>query len=154
MPDYAFNRRASYEYEILENYEAGLVLTGQEVKSIRNSHISLQGAYVVINSEEAYLLNATVPPYQMKNAPAGYEPTRSRKLLLRRDEIRSLIGKTQQKGLTLVPLRVYNKSGKIKLGFALAKGKKEYDKRDKIKKREFQREKERTLRTKGDDRLR
>ncbi len=154
MSDYSFNRQANYEYAILENYEAGLVLTGQEVKSIRHGHISLQGAYVVINNEEAFLINATVPPYQAKNTPAGYEPTHSRKLLLRREEIRSLIGKTQQKGLTLVPLRVYNKSGKIKLGFALARGKKEYDKREKIKKREFQREKERALRTKGDDRLR
>jgi len=154
MHDYTYNRQALYDYEILEKYEAGLVLAGFEVKSIRGGHISLQGAYVVIKNEEAFLLNATVPPYQPKNAPMSYEPTRSRKLLLGKAEIRSLIGKTQQRGLTLVPLRVYNKSGKIKLEFALARGKKEFDKREKIKKREFQREKERTIRSKGDDRLR
>ncbi len=98
MADYAYNRKALYEYEILEKYEAGLVLAGHEVKSIRTGHISLQGAYVVIKNEEAWLLNATIPPYQAKNTPAGYEPTRSRKLLLHKAEIASLIGKTKQKG--------------------------------------------------------
>jgi len=148
MVDYAFNRKALYEYEVLKKYEAGIVLAGHEVKSIRGGHISLQGTYVVIRGTEAYLLNVTISPYQTKNTPAGYDPVRSRKLLLHKSEISSLIGQTKQKGLTLVPLRVYNKSGKIKLEFALARGKKEYDKREKIKKREFQREKERTLRSK------
>ncbi len=148
MADYAFNRKALYEYEVLKKYEAGIVLAGHEVKSIRGGHISLQGTYVVIRGTEVYLLNAAISPYQAKNMPAGYEPTRSRKLLLHKSEISSLIGQIKQKGLTLVPLRVYNKSGKIKLEFALARGKKEYDKREKIKKREFQREKERTLRSK------
>lgn len=148
MADYAYNRRATYEYEILEKYEAGLVLAGHEVKSIRGGHISLQGAYVVIKDEEAYLLNAAIPPYQPKNTPAGYEPARSRKLLVHKSEIRSLIGHTKQKGLTLIPLRVYNKAGKIKLEFALARGKRQADKREKIKKREFQREKQRALKGK------
>jgi SsrA-binding protein len=145
MSDYAYNRQAIYEYEILEKYEAGLVLAGFEVKSIRTGHISLQGAYVVIRSNEAYLLNATISPYQPKNTPAGYEPTRSRKLLLHQTEIASLVGLTKQKGLTLVPLRVYNKLSKIKLAFALARGKKQYDKREIIKKREFLRQKERII---------
>lgn len=148
MAEYAFNRKALYDYEVLEKYEVGLVLAGYEVKSIKTGHISLQGAYVVIKDEEAYLLNATIPPYQPKNMPPGYEPTRSRKLLLRKSEIRSLIGKTKQKGLTLIPLRVYNKSGKIKLELALARGKKEFDKREKIAKREAQRKIQRAIRGK------
>lgn len=148
MPDYALNRQAGYEYEFLEKYEAGLVLSGQEVKSIRNSRVSLPGAYVVIRNNEAYLLNATIAPYQPKNTSADYEPTRSRKLLLRKNEIASLVVLTKQKRLTLIPLRVYNKLGKIKLEFALARGKKQYDKRETIQKREFQREKARVIRGK------
>lgn len=148
MSDYAYNRQASYEYELLEKYEAGLVLAGFEVKAIRSGRLSLQGAYVVIKDNEAWLLNATIPPYQPKNTPAGYDPTRSRKLLLNKAEIRSLIGLTKQKGLTLVPLRVYNKSGKIKLEFALARGKKKYDKREKIIRREADRKIQRVLRGK------
>jgi SsrA-binding protein len=149
MSDYAYNRQAAYEYEFLEKFEAGLVLVGHEVKAIRAGRITLQGGYVVIRGTEAYLLNASIAPYQAKNTPAGYEPTHSRKLLLHKSEINSLIGQTKQKGLTLVPLRVYNKSGKIKLEFVLARGKKEFDKREKIKKREFQREKQRLLRKKS-----
>lgn len=145
MPDYAFNRKALYEYEILDKFEAGLVLFGFEVKSIRTGHISLQGAYVVVRGNEAYLLNADIPPYQVKNTPNSYEPTRSRKLLLRKAEIASLIGQSKQKGLTLVPLRVYNKLGKIKLEFGLGRGKREFDKREKIKKRDFERQKQRLM---------
>lgn len=145
MADYAYNKKAAFEYEFLEKYEAGLVLAGHEVKSIRQGQLSLQGAFVVIAAEEAWLLNANIPPYQAKNTPAGYDPTHSRKLLLHRAEIKELLGKTAQKGLTLVPIRVYNKSGKIKLEFALARGKKQFDKREAIKKREFQRQKERVL---------
>ena len=148
MPELAFNRKALYDYEILQNFEAGLVLYGHEVKSIKTGHISLQGSYVVIRGFEAYLLNATVAPYQPKNIPADYNLVRSRKLLLRKSEIQSLIGLTKQNGLTLVPLRVYTKKAKIKLEFSLARGKKEFDKREKIKKRDFQREKGRALRDK------
>ncbi|KKS26185.1 MAG: SsrA-binding protein [Parcubacteria group bacterium GW2011_GWA2_42_11] len=143
--EYAFNRKALFDYEILEKFEAGLVLAGYEVKSIRAGRLSLAGAYVVLHGEETYLLNANLPPYQAKNTPPGYEPSRSRKLLLHKKEITSLIGQTKQKGLTLVPLRVYNKSGKIKLEFFLARGKKAHDKREKIKQRQFQREKDRVL---------
>ncbi len=148
MAEYTFNRRATYEYEFLEKYEAGLVLSGFEVKAIKTGHISLQGAYVVITNGEAWLLNANIPAYQAKNTPAGYEPTRSRKLLLHKAEISALIGKSKQKGLTLVPLRVYTKKAKLKLEFALSRGKKEFDKREKIKKREFEREKQKALRSK------
>jgi len=148
MADYAYNRRAAYDYESLQKYEAGLVLTGQEVKSIRGGHISLNGAYVVIRGEEAWLLNANVPPYQPQNTPSDYDPTRSRKLLLHKDEIRTLLGQTKQTRLTLVPIRVYNKSGKIKIEFALARGKHELDKRSKITRREADRRIRRALRGK------
>jgi len=148
MPEYAFNRQAGYEYEILEKYEAGLILSGFEVKAIRAGRLSLQGAYVVVNNNEAFLLNASIAPYQVKNTPPGYELTRSRKLLLHRSEIASLIGKSRIKGLTLVALRVYTKSGKIKLEFALARGKKQYDKREKIKKRDFERQRQKAMREK------
>jgi len=148
MAEYTYNRKAGFDYEFLERYEAGLVLLGHEVKSIRNSHLSLQGAYVIIRGNEAYLINATVPPYQANNTPDDYEATRTRKILLNKAEIKSLIGATKQKGLTLVPIRVYNKSGKIKLEFALARGKRSFDKRDSIGKRESDRRIRRELRGK------
>lgn len=142
----AENKRAYFDYQILEKFEAGLVLIGQEVKSIKTGHISLKGAYVVIKDTEAHLINAFVPPYQPKNAPKDYEPARSRKLLLRKSELKTLIGKAHRKGLTLIPLRVYTKRGKIKLEFAIAKGRKKVDKRELIKKREVEREIRRTIR--------
>ena len=148
MPTLATNPRAKYDYEILETYEAGLVLTGQEVKSIKTGHISLRGSYVTIKNEEAWLINAQIPPYQPKNAPADYQPSRTRKLLLHKKELKSLIGKTKQKGLTLVSLRVYTKRGKIKLGFALGRGKRKIDKREKIIERETKRKIDRALRGK------
>jgi SsrA-binding protein len=148
MSDYAYNKKAGFDYLFLEKYEAGLVLFGFEVKSIRAGHISLQGAYVIVRGNEAYLLNATVPPYQMKNTPDSYDPVRSRKLLLNKKEIDSLAGATKQKGLTLVPIRVYNKSGKIKLEFALSRGKKSFDKRESIGKRESDRRIRREIRGK------
>lgn len=148
MMDYAFNRKAGFDYEFLEKYEAGLVLAGFEAKSIRKGHMSLQGAFVVISGNEAFLLNANIPAYQPKNTPESYKPERSRKLLLHRREISELLGKTKQKGLTLVPIRVYNKSGKIKLEFALARGKKEFDKREKIGQRDAKRRIQRALRQK------
>lgn len=149
MPTLATNPRAKYDYHILETYEAGLVLTGQEVKSIKTGHISLKGAYVTIKNEEAWLINAQIPPYQPKNVAADYEPSRSRKLLLHKKEIKSLIGQTKQKGLTLVSLRVYTKKGKIKLAFALGRGKRKVDKRETIKKREAKRKIERALKNRG-----
>jgi len=141
----AENRKAKYDYEILENYEAGLVLFGYEVKAIKTGHVSLKGSYVVLKNNEAYLMNAFIPPYQKANAPQDYNPYRSRKLLLNRSEIRTLIGKSKEKGLTLVPLKLYTKKTIIKLEFAVAKGKRKIDKREEIKKRETKREIDRRI---------
>lgn len=149
MNIFAENKKAYFNYEILEKFEAGISLIGQEVKSIKNGRMSLKGAYVVIDKNgEVFLIGANVPPYQPKNAPADYRPDRSRKLLLRKREIDYLVGKSHQKGLTLIPLRVYNNKGKIKLEFGIGRGKKEFDKRELIKERDTKREIERTL--KGD----
>jgi len=145
MPLLATNPRAKYDYEILQTYEAGIVLTGFEVKSVKLGRMSLKGAFVNIKDNEVWLLNATIPPYQPKNTPADYDPSRTRKLLLHRSEIKSLIGQIKQKHLTLIPLRVYTKKGKIKIEIALAKGKKKIDKREKIKEREAKRRIERAL---------
>ncbi|TET84404.1 MAG: SsrA-binding protein SmpB [Candidatus Nealsonbacteria bacterium] len=139
------NKKAYFKYRILEKFEAGISLIGQEVKSIKLGRINLAGSYVVLKGEEVYLIGANIPPYQPKNVPADYNPERSRKLLLKKSEIKYLIGKVKQRGLTLVPLKVYTKRGKIKLEFGVAKGKKKADKRELIKKREFEREKERFL---------
>ena len=143
----ALNKRVRYDYEILEIFEAGLVLKGHEVKSVKLGHISLTGSYVVIKNGEAYLLNATISPYQPKNIPPDYEPTRSRKLLLHKKEIQYLIGKSQERGLTLVPTRVYTNKDKIKLEFGIGKGKKKIDKRETIKKRDVEREIEQKLKS-------
>ena len=132
----SINKRASFDYEILERFEAGVVLTGQEVKSIRTGHISLAGAFVTLKGGEAWLTNAHVSPYKMAGELKDYDPTRPRKLLLRKFELASLIGKIKQKGLTLIPLRVYTKGNKIKLEFGIGRGKKKYEKRELIKKRE------------------
>lgn len=141
----AENKKAYFDYQILEKFEAGLVLIGQEVKSIKSGRISLKGAYVILRNEEPYLIGANIPPYQPKNAPADYNPERSRKLLLSKSEIKKLIGKTKEKGLTLKPLKIYTKNGKIKLEFGIGKGKKKADKREIIKKRETEREIDKAL---------
>jgi len=145
----ADNKNAYYNYEILDKYEAGLVLAGHEVKAIKTGHIGLKGSYVVLKDEEAFLIGAHIPPYQPKNTPKDYDPERSRKLLLKKSEIKELIGKSKEKGLTLIPLNVYVKYAKIKLAFGIGRGKKKLDKREKIKKRELQREMERELKTRG-----
>ncbi len=143
-----YNRRANYDYEILETLEAGLVLKGYEVKSIKSSKISLKGSYVTIKDNEAYLINAHISPYQPPNMPKNYDPMRSRKLLLHKNQIKSLIGKLKQKGLTLVPIKIYTKRGIIKLEFGVGRGKREVDKREKIKQRETKRKIERAMRGK------
>jgi SsrA-binding protein len=141
----AENKRVYFKYRILEKFEAGVSLIGQEVKSIKTRGVNLAGSYVVLRDSEAFWIGTKIPPYQPKNAPPDYDPERSRKLLLKKSEIKYLIGKSKQKGLTLVPLKLYTKDGKIKLEFAIAKGLKKIDKRELIKKREFQRQKERLL---------
>lgn len=140
MKVFAENKKARFNYSILEKFDAGLVLIGQEVKSIKLGRMSLDGSYIVSKGQEFYLIGARIPAYQPKNAPAGYDPGQSRKLLLTKSEIKYLIGKVSQKGLTLIPLRVYSNNAKIKLEFGVAKGKKKYDKREDIKKREQERE--------------
>ena len=142
----AKNKKAYFNYEILEKFEAGISLIGQEVKSIKMGKMSLIGAYVVLRNKEVFLIGAKVPAYQPKNAPKDYNPQRTRKLLLRRSEIKYLIGKSRQKGLTMIPLMIYTRKGKIKIEFALAKGKTKIDKRETIKKREGEREIRRAMR--------
>ncbi len=139
MRIFAENKKAYFNYEILEKFEAGLVLIGTEVKSIRSGRLNLAGSYVIIRGEEPYLIGATIPPYQPKNAPADYDPEKPRKLLLNKKEINYLIGKTKERGLTLIPLKVYTKNAKIKLEFGIGKGRKKIDKREIIKKREVKR---------------
>ena len=145
----AENKKAYFNYQILEKFEAGISLIGQEVKSIKLGRMSLTASYVVLKNEEAFLIGAKVPPYQPANSPPDYNPERSRKLLLRKAEIKYLIGKAQEKGLTLMPLRVYTKRGKIKLEFGIAKGRRKVDKRDLIKKRDVEREIRREMRMRG-----
>ena len=145
----AENKKAYFNYELLEKLEAGIVLIGQEVKSIKLGRMNLAGSYVVLRNQELFLIGAKVPPYQPKNAPPDYNPERSRKLLLRKSETKHLIGKVREKGLTLMPLKVYTKGDKIKLEFAAAKGKKKADKREIIKKRESDREIQRALKSRS-----
>ncbi len=143
------NKKAYFNYQILEKFEAGIALIGQEVKSLKTRGANLAGSYVVIKNNEAFWIGANISPYQPKNAPSDYNPERSRKLLLKKSEIKYLIGKTKEKGLTLIPLIVYTKNAKIKIEFGLGKGKKKFDKREVIKKREQNKEIERELKTRG-----
>lgn len=139
------NRQARSHYEFLDHYEAGLVLTGAEVKAAKKGHVSLKGAYVTHENSELWLKNAHISPYQRANQP-GYEPERPRKLLMRRKEIDSIMGKLSQEGLTMIPEKVYSKSGLIKVELVLARGLKKHDKRERIKKRDVSRDIARALR--------
>lgn len=145
MTDLANNRKALFDYEILEKFPAGLELTGSEAKSIRSGKINLRGSFVTVRGNEAYLLNAEIPAYQPGNAPADYDATRARKLLLSKAEIEQLKNAEQTHGLTIVALRVYNKGRFLKADIAIARGKKKFDKRQAIKKRDTQREIKRSL---------
>lgn len=135
----ATNRRARHDYHISETLEAGISLVGSEVKSLRDGKASLQDAYAVVRNEEVFLMGVHIPPYPQA-AMQNHEPTRSRKLLLHKGEIRKMISKTAEKGLTLVPLRMYFKGNKVKVEIGVAKGKKHYDKRETIAKRDAERE--------------
>jgi len=127
--DAAVNRAASHNYFLLEKYEAGIALRGTEVKSVRSGRANLKDAYGVIKDGEAWLLNAHIGPYEHGNI-FNHDPVRTRKLLLHKEELRKLIGKTQQKGLTLIPIRLYFRNGKVKCEIALARGKQSWDKRE------------------------
>lgn len=135
------NKRANFDYEIKEKYEAGLVLLGHEVKSVKTGHINLKGSYVTVKQNdkkklpELYLISAHISLYKHAGMIKDYNPTRPRKLLLKKKEIQHLIGKKQEQGLTLVPLKIYTKHGFIKLEFGIGKGKKKVDKREAIKKK-------------------
>jgi SsrA-binding protein len=136
------NRKARHEYFILDEYEAGMVLLGTEIKSLRMGRANLKDSYAQIRQGEVFLENMHIGAYPFA-AGGNHEPLRSRKLLLRKDEIKRLSGKVKERGQTLVPLRVYLKDGKAKVVLALAKGKRKYDKREAIRKREEEREMER-----------
>jgi len=143
------NKKAFHDYEILETFEAGIALNGQEVKSIRLGRAQLQGAFVVVSDEHPVLLNAEIPAYQPKNAPKDYNSSRTRQLLLNKKEIAHLIGKNAQKGLTLVPLKLYTRQGKIKLEVGVAKNKSKADKRQILKKRDIQKNIQKELKERG-----
>lgn len=139
------NKKAHFNYEILEKTEAGIELLGFEVKSLKAGQGSLEGAHITLRGNEAFVINMQIPPYQPANTPNDYDPLRNRRLLLTKKEIASLSGEEKQKGLTIVPLSVYNKGRKLKLEIAVVRGKKKYDKRETIKKRDTDREIRRTL---------
>ena len=143
----AENRKAHFNYEILETLEAGLELKGFEVKAIKTGHASLAGSFALIRGGEAWLTNMDVPPYQAKNTPADYDSKRTRRLLIKKSEIEYLSNKLNTDRLTLVPLKLYNKGGRVKLLLGLARGKRKYEKRETIKKREVQKEIRRTLKS-------
>lgn len=145
MTTLIYNKRANFDYQISDKYEAGLVLTGQEVKSVKAGHLSLKESFVTIKGGELYLTNAHITPWKHAGEIKNYEPTRPRKLLLKKSEIRHLIGKTRTQGLTLVPIRVYTKKRLLKLEFGVGKGKKKYDKRESITKKEDERKMQRAL---------
>jgi SsrA-binding protein len=135
----AENRKAFHDYHLIETFEAGIVLLGTEVKAIREGRVNLRDSFARVEDGEVFLYNVNISPYSHRGY-ADHEPLRRRKLLLHRDEIRKLIGKTVEKGMTLVPVRLYYKNGRVKVAVSLAKGKKDYDKRETIKRREADRE--------------
>jgi SsrA-binding protein len=135
----AENRKAFHDFHILETFEAGIVLLGTEVKAIREGRVNLRDSFARVEDGEVFLYNVNISPYSHRGY-ANHEPLRRRKLLLHRDEIRKLIGKTVERGMTLVPVRLYYKNGRVKVAVSLAKGKKDYDKRETIKRRETDRE--------------
>lgn len=149
MPTLAVNKTAQRDYAIEGTLEAGLKLKGFEVKAIKAGKISLKGAYVRIKQDEPWLIGAYIAPYQPQNTPPDYDPYRSRKLLLNKKEIAHLLGKQAEQGLTLVPLRVYTKKSRIKLEIGIGKGLKKADRREKIKKKEFERKRQRLLKQRG-----
>lgn len=145
----ANNRQARFQYEILDTYEAGVALLGTEVKSIREGKVNLQDGFANVKRGEVWLHNVHISPHKMTNLAYNHEPRRVRKLLLHKQEIRKLIGQTEQKGLTLVPLKMYFKDGKVKVSIALGKGKKLHDKRESLKKKQDKREMARAMKSAG-----
>lgn len=141
----AENKKAYFNYSILETIEVGIELKGFEVKAVRAGKANLGGSFATLKSGELWLTNADISPYQPKNTPTDYDSKRPRRLLIKKEEIRDLIGKMQSGGLTIVPLKLYNKGGRIKLEIGLARGKKKADRRESLKKRAVEREIGRSL---------
>lgn len=141
----AENKKVFHDYEILEELEAGLVLEGFEAKAIAAGKASLKGGRVVLRGEEAFVVGISIAPYQPLNTPKDYDPERPRKLLLHKKQLSYLTGKIKEKGLTIVPIKLYNKSRKIKVLIALVRGKKKYDKRETLKQKTAKRDAERSL---------
>jgi len=139
------HKKARLNYEILEEFEAGLEFIGTEVKALRQGQGKLEGSHVIVRGGEAYLVGAHIPPYQAPNAPEGFGPDRTRRLLLSKKELRELSTYEGQKGLTIVPIRVYNKGKNLKLSIAVARGRKQFDKRNVLKQRDAKREIDRSL---------
>lgn len=137
---YVVNKKAHFDFEILEKFTGGIELLGLEVKSIRGNQGSLLGAHVGIRGGEAFLINADIPPYQMTNTPDSYERTRTRKLLFTKKEIKTLADAESKKGTTIIPISLFAKGSKIKIDVGIARGKKKFDKRESIKKRDSERE--------------
>ena len=135
-----FNKKVSFDYEIMEKFEAGIELLGLEVKSVKEKHGHLDGARVLVRGGEAFLVGASIPAFQPQNAHAGYDSDRNRRLLLTKKELHDLAQIEGKKGLTIVPISMYNKSKKIKVEIAIVRGKKKYDKRETIKKRDTERD--------------
>ena len=140
MESYIESRKVRFNYELLEQYVAGIELFGFEVKSVRAGHGSLEGAHIILRGHEAFVVGLKIDPYQIGNTPPSYDCERTRKLLVTKKEILVLQEEESKKGLTLVPLSLYNKNGKVKLAFAVARGKKQFDKRETIKKRDTDRD--------------
>jgi len=144
----AENRKAFHDFHLLDTFEAGLVLLGTEVKAIREGRVNLRDSFARVEDGEVFIYNVQISPYSHRGY-ADHEPLRRRKLLLHRSEIRKLIGKTVEKGMTLVPTKLYFKDGRVKVAVSIAKGKKDYDKRETIKKRETDRETRAAVKSRG-----
>lgn len=140
MTVYIDNRKVHFNYSVEETFEAGIELAGFEVKSIKNGHGTINSSFCIVRGGEAYITNMHIPPYQPHNTDIGYDPDRTRRLLLSKKEIKKLADKDATKGLTLIPISLYSKGRYIKVSIAVARGKKEFDKRETIKKRETDRE--------------
>lgn len=145
MANLISNKKARFDFEILDTFEAGLVLAGYEVKALQLGRGKLDGAYVLIRGKEAFLVNSSIAPYQVKNMPTDYDPERPRKLLLSKKELAELEQKSEQAGLTIVPIRLYNAGRKLKLEIGIGRGKKKADKREALKQRDSKREIDRLL---------
>jgi SsrA-binding protein len=140
MPTLALNKKARFDYEILESFEGGLVLAGHEVKSIKAGHAQLKGSFLHIYKNELWLKGAYIAPYKPAGPLPDYDPYQNRKVLIHKKELKKLIGKKQMLGISMIPLSIYTKGGLVKLEFAMGKGKKKYEKRESIKKRDIQRQ--------------